>query len=131
MITDRQKAFLEKAEQSVEAAKVLCENRMYDFAVSRAYYAMFYVAEAILLLDNLSFSKHFGVISAFGQYFVKTGRVPAHFHRYLLDAQAERKAGDYDIDTNLTEEDAKEQIERAGQFITLGWQMLKPEESDD
>lgn len=37
---------LEKAQQSLDAAKVLADQGFFDFAASRAYYAMFYTAEA-------------------------------------------------------------------------------------
>jgi uncharacterized protein (UPF0332 family) len=42
-------ALLEKkAGESVAAARLLAEREYYDFAASRAYYALFYVAEAYL-----------------------------------------------------------------------------------
>jgi uncharacterized protein (UPF0332 family) len=41
---------------------------------------MFYVAEAFLEGEGLSFSSHSAVISAFGQYFARTGRIPTDFH---------------------------------------------------
>jgi len=37
---------------------------------------MFYTVEALLLSQNLTFSKHSAVISAFGKNFVKTGIFP-------------------------------------------------------
>ena len=40
---------IEKAKRSIDAAKKLYELEYYDFSVSRAYYAMFYCAEALLL----------------------------------------------------------------------------------
>lgn len=43
---------------------------------SRAYYAMFYLAQAFRLEKQLEFSSHAGVISAFGREFGKTGRIP-------------------------------------------------------
>jgi uncharacterized protein (UPF0332 family) len=45
---------------------------------------MFYAAEALLLDQDLSFSKHSAVISAFGQRFVKTGILDSSLHRHLL-----------------------------------------------
>ncbi len=42
-------AMLEKAERSLDAARVLIESEYYEFSSSRAYYAMFYCAEALLL----------------------------------------------------------------------------------
>jgi len=56
-----------KARQSISAAQVLLHNGYSDYAAARAYYAMFYVAEAFLEGEGLSFSKHSAVISAFGR----------------------------------------------------------------
>ena len=47
-----------KAERSLAAAGRLLEAGDYDFAVSRAYYAMFYVARALLLTRDVRRSKH-------------------------------------------------------------------------
>jgi uncharacterized protein (UPF0332 family) len=75
---------LKKAEDSLRAAKLLSVNGLYDFAASRAYYTMFYIAQAFLLGEGLAFSKHSAVLSAFGQQFARTGRIPAEFHRQLI-----------------------------------------------
>ncbi|MCK4292761.1 MAG: HEPN domain-containing protein [Planctomycetes bacterium] len=42
-------ANLERAEQSIQAAKELATSGFYDFAASRSYYAAFYAATAPLL----------------------------------------------------------------------------------
>ena len=81
-MTAEQAALLEKAKSSLDASVLLLERDFYDFAASRAYYVMFYVAEAILLGEGLTFSKHSAVIAAFGEHFVKPGRIPPEFHRY-------------------------------------------------
>lgn len=74
-MTAEQAALLQKAQKSLRAARLLADQGFYDFAVSRAYYAMFYIAEAFLLGEGLAFSKHSAVISAFGERFAKSGRV--------------------------------------------------------
>ena len=86
-MTPEQQDLLQKATSSLEAARVLLENGFPEFAASRAYYAMFYIAEAFLEGEGLSFSKHSAVISAFGQQFARTGRVPIEFHRRLITAE--------------------------------------------
>ncbi len=58
---------IKKGHRSLEVAKEIFNDGHYDFAVSRAYYAVFYLAEAALLSKGLSFSKHSGVIAAFNQ----------------------------------------------------------------
>jgi uncharacterized protein (UPF0332 family) len=76
------KALLHKARRSLDAAKELFSKGYYDFAVSRAYYAMFYSAEAVLLTKDLKFKKHSAVISGFGKEFVKTGEFEEKYHGY-------------------------------------------------
>lgn len=71
-MTAEQVALIQKAEESLRAARLLAEQEFYSFAVSRAYYTMFYVASAFLLGRGLAFSSHSGVISAFGQHFART-----------------------------------------------------------
>ncbi|MGV0026320.1 HEPN domain-containing protein [Phormidesmis priestleyi] len=124
-MTSEQQALLQKAVRSLEAAKVLNRESLPEFAVTRAYYTMFYVVEAFLEGDDLSFSKHSAVISAFGQHFANTGRVPVEFHRYLITAEQIRRQGDYDINPGLTEIQATEQIFRAEQFLQLAAQLLE------
>lgn len=71
---------------------------------------MFYIAEAFLLGEGLSFSTHGAVIAKFGEFFSKTKRVP---HQ-----------GDYNAPSGLTEANAVEQIEIAQKFLELAEQML-------
>lgn len=123
-MTPEQQALLDKAQRSMDAAKSLVEQGFYDFAVSRAYYAMFYVAEALLDREGLTFSSHAAVISAFGQYLVRPGKVPAQYHRQLIDAQAQRTRADYDPQPDLCQQDAEILIAQAQAFLTTALQNL-------
>lgn len=116
-MTPEQTALLIKARESLRAAKLLATNALPDFAASRAYYTMFYVAEAFLLGEGLAFSSHAAVIGAFGREFARTGRVPVEFHRYLIDAQDIRNRGDYNIDPAIPEAEANELIFQAELFL--------------
>ncbi len=116
-MTPEQQGLLTKANRSLEAAKTLKQEGFNEFAVSRAYYAMFYVASALLEGEGLSFSKHSAVISALGERFAKNNRIPKDYHRYLIDAQAQRNRGDYNIDPNISATDAELLISRAATFL--------------
>jgi len=85
---------------------------------------MFYIAEAFLLGENLSFSKHSAVIAAFGQHFVKTGRVSQEFHRYLIEGEDSRNVGDYDAISGFDKKEALEQIHHAAAFLELACELL-------
>lgn len=114
-----QRLLLDKARRSLQGAELLLENDLPELAVSRAYYVMFYIAEAFILGKGLSFSSHSAVISAFGRYFAKDGGELRQFHRALIDAQDLRTRGDYDLDSSINDEDAKFQIKIAREFIVF------------
>ena len=94
-MTEDQRELLEAARESLAAAKLLLSGDFPAFAASRAYYAMFYVAQAFLEGDAMAFSKHSGTIAAFGQYFAHVGRVPQHLHGVLIAAEKVRIVSDY------------------------------------
>jgi len=77
-------------------------------ATSRAYYSMFYIAEAFLEGEGLSCSKYAAVIVAFGREFAKPRRVPQNFHRFLIEAQELRTTGDYGQLNAVTDDQATE-----------------------
>ena len=108
---------LKKARESIQAAGELSGNKHFDFSASRSYYAMFYVAEALLLTKNLSFSSHKGVISSFGRDFIKPGTFPPELHQYLRDAFRLRQLGDYGIPGTIDREKAEQLIRQAKDFI--------------
>jgi uncharacterized protein (UPF0332 family) len=123
-MSPEQEALLKKAHDSLRGARLLAREGLHDFAASRAYYTMFYVAESLLLGEGLSFSKHTAVIAALGRRFARTGTVPAEFHRYLIDGQDMRTVGDYGTGPGLTQAHAGEQILRAERFLELGERLL-------
>jgi uncharacterized protein (UPF0332 family) len=123
-MTNEQRELLLKAQQSLEAAKLLLTNNYSDYATSRAYYSMFYIAEAFLEGEGLAFSKHSAVIAAFGREFAKPQRVPPDFHRFLIEAQELRTTGDYGQLNAVTIDQAAEQIDCAEQFLALAIQAI-------
>ena len=112
-ITD---ALLRKADRSIAVAKKLLPGEA-DFAAARAYYAMFYIAEALLAERDLRFSKHAGVHSALGEHFVKTGLMEPKYHRWLVTAFAKRIAADYGVEAEITPDDAMRSFSRHMIFL--------------
>lgn len=127
MATQDIEDLIQKARESLAAAALLLEQGYADFAVSRGYYAMFYAAEAALLSQGLAFSKHAGVIAAFGQHLAKPGHLPRHLHRYLLDAFDARQISDYDAPGMVGEERAKRLLTWAHEFVEAVIAFLKDE----
>lgn len=120
-----------EARDSLKAAEVLLREGYPGFAASRAYYSMFYVAEAFLLGKGLAFSKHSGVHSAFGLHFCKAGIVPKDLQAYLTRGMELRHIGDYGRSTRVTAAEAAEQIAHAQQFLQVAQQVIGPIPSDE
>lgn len=118
-MTPEQQRLLDKALRSLQAARELNNTGFSEFAVSRAYYAMFYVATAFLEGEGLTYARHSAVIAAFGQQFARTGRIPAEYHRHLIDAERNRLRADYDLEPNITEIEAEQVISRADEILNF------------
>ena len=111
------KDFIEKAEKFLKTAEqALCIGD-YDSCVSRCYYAMFFMAEAALLTKNLSASSHKGVISLFGEHFIKTGKLDKELGKALRRAYDLRQRGDYETGFMVTEEEARKRLGIAKNFV--------------
>ncbi len=116
---------LEKAARSVLAAEHLAKDGDSEFAVGRAYYAMFHVSQALLNEKALRFRKHAGVHNAFAEQFVKPGLIDKRYHRWLVAAFNKRITGDYGIESDLNAEDASLLIEQAREFLDAAKQFLE------
>jgi len=110
---------LAKASRAIDAAILLVEAGNVDFAAGRAYYAMFYVAEALLAEKGRRLSKHSAVHAAYGEEFAKTAVLDPQFHRWLLDASDKRFLGDYGVEASLTPDDVRIMLEHARAFLTV------------
>jgi len=116
-VKDETQRLLAKSRESLQAAELLAQRHFFDSAASRAYYAMFYVAEALLFEIGERFSKHSAVHAAFGQHFAKPGKLDPKFHRYLLEAFDQRLVGDYEVTTSVSERAVQDLLAHAKEFL--------------
>ena len=88
-------SLIQRAKRALASAELLIREGDLEGAVSRSYYAMFYAAEAILLTKNLNPSSHKGVITLFGEHFVKAGIFPKEMSKRFKNSFDRRLVGDY------------------------------------
>ena len=110
-------ANLERADHSLRAAQELASRGYYDFAASRAYYAAFYSATALLLPEGLELRKHGGVIAAIHQRFVKTGKFDKEQGKTLNWLFELRGVGDYGVTAHVSRPEAEQAIQAAKDFL--------------
>jgi uncharacterized protein (UPF0332 family) len=120
---------LVRAADAIEAADILLTNDKADFAAGRAYYAMFYTAEALLNEKGFKFGKHGNVIAAYGQHFSKTKELDPKFHRWLLTSFDQRQIGDYAIEPDTEKSVVIQMIFQAQEFLKAAKKYLGEEET--
>jgi len=120
---------LAKARESVRIARVILAHDSPSFACSRAYYAMFYVAEAWLLSIRETYASHRAVIAAFGRDITRAGHAPVRQHRYLIEAFESRQEADYGGIRVLDEEEAERLINWAEEMIRTAEERLSEDPS--
>jgi uncharacterized protein (UPF0332 family) len=118
-------SLIKRAERYLKSAELLLKEEDYESSVSRTYYAMFYSAQALLLTKNLSFSSHRGVISAFGEHFIKTGIFSKEMGKELNRAFEKRQIGDYEYTFVISREEAKELLKNGKNFVEKVIHFLK------
>jgi uncharacterized protein (UPF0332 family) len=119
-------ASLVRAEKALRSAKLLEENGEPEDAVSRAYYAMFHAARAILFSKGMKAKTHRGTISLFGEKIVKEGVLNREFADMLRKALDLRQKSDYELYAELNEELVEEVIKNAGKFVEKIKELLEP-----
>ena len=109
--------YMENAQEMLEVARLMLDNDFYSSAINRAYYAIFYAANALLITKGLSSSKHTGVMSAFRQHFVKPGLIAPEYSKIYGRAIEDRHESDYELESQATKEDANLNLDGAAQFV--------------
>jgi uncharacterized protein (UPF0332 family) len=124
-MNDYTRKLLDKAVDTIEGAELLLDHEKTNLAAGRAYYALFYIAEALLNEKGLQFSAHGDVIGAYGKEFAKTKLLDPKFHRWLREGFDTRLIGDYHVDTKFEMEFVADMINQAREFLEAAQDYLK------
>ena len=121
--------YVEHARQMLEVAHHNLTDGFYASAVNRAYYAIFYAANALLATKGLARSKHSGVIAAFRQHFIKPGFIESEYSDIYGRVMDDRHKGDYDvIETAMDRDRSEADLAHAVQFVQRVERYLREED---
>jgi uncharacterized protein (UPF0332 family) len=108
---------LDRSHESLKAAELMLENKLYIPAMNRIYYSMFYAVHALLILKESAFSKHGQVKGFFNREFIKTGIFPKEFGKLFNTVFEYRQKFDY-VDLIIPEKEfISDYISEANIFI--------------
>ena len=117
----------QRAKESLSAAEVLMNAGNFYSAVNRIYYALFYTIEALLLIRDLSSSKHGGVRSFFNRHFVKTGKVSIEIGELYNEMFEFRQKSDYGDYIHFDKEDIYSWLSKSKSYISELDQLIDKE----
>ena len=104
-------------DDALRAAQALLDLDLPNDAVSRAYYAAFHYARALLLLQGLEPKTHRGVAALMATHLEGTGRLSKASVSAFARLQTFRATADYDARGRLTRERAAEEVRAAVEFV--------------
>ena len=108
---------LQNANDTLDAASLCLERRLFKDAINRCYYAAFYAVKAVLAIESVDFKRHKDVVAYFNQHYVATGLFSKETGRNLARLQKKREASDYDDFYIASAEEALEQINVASNIV--------------
>ncbi len=108
---------LEKADRLLADARLLLEQRRWESAVNRAYYAALSAARAVLILFGGDPRSHEGVKTMVNQRLVLGGYMSKEYGRWFRDLLFDREEADYADYVVVDEADASAAVERGEKFV--------------
>ena len=108
---------LEQAEEALLEADLLLNAGHFRGAINRAYYAMFYAIQVLVVKNKVKVSKHSGVISYFDREFVKPGIIDKEFSKWLHRLFDLRQDADYGDMFEPSDDQCRQAVDQAGQFV--------------
>jgi uncharacterized protein (UPF0332 family) len=114
-----------RAMETIEEVETHIDNKFWNTAINRLYFACFYAVGALLVQHKIEASTHTGIRQKFGEHFVRTGKVERELAKHYTELFEKRHKGDYndfydyDEDTVLKlYPKSKEFIDRIGEILS-------------
>ena len=114
---DNARAEAALGDDALRAAEALIAAGLPNDAISRAYYAAFHYARALLLVRGLEPKTHRGVLSLLAQHWQDPGGLSHDAISALARLQTFRSLADYDARARLGDDRAREEVASARGFV--------------
>lgn len=108
---------MQNAKDTLNAASVCLEQKLYKDTINRCYYAAFYAVKAVLALEEVDFKRHKDAVAYFNKTYVATEIFSKEIGKKLGRLKQERENSDYDDFYMASASDALEQFETAKMIV--------------
>ena len=108
---------INNAKNTLNEVNILVENKLWNTAVNRLYYACFYAVTALPYNYELDTKTHSGVQNMFGLHFVKTGIINKESGKFYTTILSMRQDADYEDMVSYEQDDVMNLIQPAADLI--------------
>lgn len=108
---------MEKAQKTFADAEFCAKEQKWEAAANRLYYALFHAVSALLIDHGQNVKSHRGILSLFGQHYVRTGVFSHEDGTLLSELVIMRDNADYNCFFEATAEKISPYIDPTRQFI--------------
>ena len=120
---------IKKSLKELQTAELLIQNDLFNAAVSRTYYAMFYAVQVLFIEENIVTSSHHGMITIFSKQFVKTGIFSGEIGKQINKIFEMRQSSDYNFDFEITFDTAINTLNTGKSFVETLFTYIKNKNS--
>ncbi len=117
---------INKAESWLKQAEKSFKSKAYDSSVLSSYLVMFHSARAIMFFDGYREKSHACVARYLEEQYLNKKRLEKKWVELLDHYREVRHENQYDLSFYSSDEEAKEAIESAGQFLQRMKHLLEP-----
>lgn len=108
---------MENSKNTMSEIQSHIDNKFYNTAINRMYYACFYAVSALLVANEVEVKSHDGVRRQFNLHFVSTGVVPIAMGQFYSQLLSQRTSGDYEDFLTHNEETVADYFPRCKEFL--------------
>jgi uncharacterized protein (UPF0332 family) len=116
---------IQRAREMINEVQTHIENKFWNTAINRMYYACFHAVGALLVKHKINASTHSGTRQKFGQHFIKTGMIGKALGKHFTDLFEKRHKGDYNDFYDYDEKTVLELYPRSIELIQRIEELLK------
>ncbi len=119
----------QRGDECLREAQLLLDSGFFLGAVSRAYYAAYHWARALLFLKGVEPKTHRGAIQLIALHYVQTGLLAEDDSAALGHLETFRELSDYNAKAKFDVAQARAEVQRARRFLEACRRLCQPTQS--
>lgn len=107
----------EKAQRFLQEGDDMLEQKCWDMAANRYYYACYHMVHAVFITRGIATKTHDGTLTELGKHFVLTGKLDRKYGRFYARMIQLRIKADYNSVADVSEQEVLELAPLTHDFI--------------